>query len=137
MGRVIRKDNDERRVWALAGDGWREELETYGALLLQRLNTPMSRQIDELFRCALGMKRISDSWHWQRMSRNRARSKLDAFIDLRNSLAHRSKAKRTVRKDTVLDYETHVLSLVRHSTFAVAGHLRETLGFSATRTVRL
>ncbi len=137
LGRVLREDKDERRVWSLAGEGWKAELRSYGGKLLSDFHTPTSRKVDELFKSVLGLKRVSDSWSWAGMSIASARMKLDKLIKVRGSLAHRARAAQTVRKRTVVDYTSHVSRLVERTTLETAHYLRTTLGFGKTQTVDL
>lgn len=78
----------------------------------RQLNTPKTKQIDDLFERALGLTGISKSWHWGRMSARRAGEKLDEYVILRGSIAHRGSGAAAVRKYQVDDYYDHVKYLV-------------------------
>lgn len=92
----LKKDQNEIAVWSLCGENWR-------ALLKSRLNTlretrdrqfstPKSANIDNLFKCALGIDTISADWAWRNVKSDAARKKLDKFVNMRNSIAHRGGA---------------------------------------------
>jgi len=76
------------------------------------LNTPKAEQIDELFRSAIGIPKLSSYWRWDRMTIARAREKLDEFVTLRGAIAHRGQASQSVRKSQVEDSLKHIRRLV-------------------------
>ena len=59
----LRDAEDTRKIWELAGDGWRRVLSQHKVTVLKqsigKLNTPRSRQVDTLFSDLLGFKRLS------------------------------------------------------------------------------
>jgi RiboL-PSP-HEPN len=116
VAKELKTDLDELAVWRLADKGWRRVLSSrLDALKEERdrqLNTPKTKQIDDLFERALGLPGISKSWHWGRMSARRAGDKLDEFVSLRGSIAHRGSGAAAVRKHQVDDYYDHVKYLV-------------------------
>lgn len=84
---------DELAVWQLADTGWRAVLEVRVDRLAEernrRLNTPKTGQINELFLTGLGIPKISATWNWKGMTKTSAEAKLDRFIELRGTIAHR------------------------------------------------
>ena len=101
----LREDKDERRVWDLAGDGWRTVLQHHQDQVLKRyignLNTPKPKQIDELFSSLIAVPRMSKKWSWHKCTPAKARSRLDKLVTLRGAIAHRVSAPRSVRKSDV------------------------------------
>ena len=116
VAKELEDDVDELAVWRLADKGWRKVLSSRLVDLKEerdrRLNTPKTRQIEELFERALGLSSVSKSWHWSRMSAKRAGEKLDEYVSLRGSIAHRGSGAAGVRKQQVDDYYDHVKHLV-------------------------
>jgi len=92
-------------IWRVAGAGWKTVLKEHKAVLFERytgkLNTPRPTQVDAIYEALLGMKAISDNWHWGSTTADRARAKLDGIVGLRGSIAHRVAAARSVQKKDV------------------------------------
>lgn len=106
--RPLRDDNDERRVWELAGSGWRQVLTAHKEDIVHRyigrLNTPKPNQVNELFEKLIGMSGLSDNWRWHRTNATRAADRLTELVELRGSIAHRVTATQAVKKSTVNSY---------------------------------
>jgi hypothetical protein len=116
VAKELKADLDELAVWRLADKGWRNVLSSRLAALKEerdrQLNTPKTKQINDVFERALGLAGISKSWRWGPMSAKRAGEKLDEYVTLRGSIAHRGSGSATVRKDQIDDYYAHVKNLV-------------------------
>jgi hypothetical protein len=101
----LSQDPDGRKVWQLAGEGWRDVLAAHRNEILERfigrLNTPRPRQVDELFEQLLGLKGLSANWKWKKMANPTCIKKLDDLITLRGEIAHRVSASRSVTKKDV------------------------------------
>jgi hypothetical protein len=101
----LREDKDERRVWDLAGDGWKTVLRDHQDQVLKRyignLNTPKPKQIDELFSSLIAVPKVSKKWSWHRCTPAKARARLDKLVTLRGAIAHRVSAPRSVHKSDV------------------------------------
>ena len=112
IARELQQSPHELAIWRLAGDGWRDvlrdRLEDLHEERNRRLNTPKTGNIDELFRSALGIEQVSTDWSTPRSSAEENASRLDAFIELRNSIAHRGVDDRPVPKTTVRQFNNHV-----------------------------
>src|SRR5579884_1413660 len=112
----LREDKNELAIWRLAGDGWKAELQAKVKALTDDkytgLNTPKSEQVQDLFKKTLGLNDVTASWKWQKMNAVTARTKLDGFITLRGSIAHRGAAATGVKKKDVTDFLAHVELLV-------------------------
>lgn len=102
-------------VWKLADDGWRAymtaRLQKMKESRDRKLNTPKTEQIDALFFEALGIKKVSSSWSWKRMTVANASKKLNEFVELRGVIAHRGKNNKSVTKAQVTAYFEHVKRL--------------------------
>jgi RiboL-PSP-HEPN len=132
VAKELNQDPNEIAVWDLADGGWRKVLESRLARLQEernrRLNTPKSAQIDELFRSALGIDKVSAIWYWNGMSAEQARSKLDKFVTLRGEIAHRGRAASGVRKIDVRAYYGHIKRLASKTGGKVAKSARLATG---------
>jgi hypothetical protein len=135
LAKELKTDDHELAVWKLAGDGWRALLQARLTRLQEernrRLNTPKTVQIDELFLKALGITRVSDSWRWKpRMTPDKARTKLDNFVTLRGTIAHRGADLKSVKKAQVRDYFDFIRRLAGRTGRAVLTIARDTTGKS-------
>lgn len=120
---------DDRSVWKLAGDGWRQVLLDHKRETLDRyvgrLNSPRSHNINELFEALVGLKSLSTSWTWPGQNRRATEARLDALVGRRGEIAHRVGVARPVRKKEGLDAVRFLCRLTECSSNAVADHLQE------------
>lgn len=105
----VNKAQHELEAWKLADDGWRaylrERLETLTETRNRNLNTPKTSQINELFKSAVGIPQMSAGWKLSaKMPPSKASAKLDKFVELRGSIAHRGQHASSVKKVQVVDY---------------------------------
>lgn len=134
LAKKIRDEKtNELEMWKLADDGWRQYLKSHLMDLKEqrdrRLNTPKTQQIDELFKSALGIEKISTSWKWPKnMTAVRASKKLDKYVTLRGEIAHRGQNKTSVTKTNAKDYFEFVKSLVSRTGGHVNSHVRKITG---------
>jgi len=95
----LKKDAHDLAIWKISGDSWRKhllsKLDAMTEARNRAVNTPKSAQIDQLFLEALGIEQMTESWKWHTVSSVTARKKLDAFVTLRGSIAHRGAAEQT------------------------------------------
>lgn len=124
VAKELDKDNDETAMWKLAGEGWKGYLKERFDILKEKrnrkLNTPKHSYIDELFLTSIGLKNISKSWTWSRMTATKARSKLDKYVTLRGEIAHRGKSVKSCTKKDVEDYFDHIKKLVINTDMGVS-----------------
>lgn len=129
----LKKNEHELAIWAISGDGWRTVLSgRLASLQLKRnrkLNAPKAVHIDSLFQEALGIPCISKRWKWdKKMTPTRARAKLDKYVELRGSIAHRGRAEISVKKAQVLEYFEFLKQMVAHTGGSVNRHALEITG---------
>ena len=128
---MIRKSQDERRIWELAGEGWKSVLLTHREEILRRyigpLNTPSSDNVDRLFESLIGLRHISSSWHWPKMSVASARSRLDEHLRVRAAVAHGLPTPAPITKPYVEQYVDFILRLGFKTIEAGDAHIRELL----------
>jgi len=130
--RDLRSDHDARKIWVLAGDGWRAILEGHKAAVLKEfvggLNTPRPKQVDAMFECLLGMHSLSTLWRWRGMPNNRAKDQLEDLITLRGEIAHNVRTSRYVQKVRVERAITLVQNLAVVSSNRVRSYVSERTG---------
>ncbi|MEO0487547.1 MAG: HEPN domain-containing protein [Pseudomonadota bacterium] len=128
IAKRLKQQQHELEVWKIADDGWRgylsDHLEELKKQRDRKLNTPKSDQIDELFKAAVGIEKMSGNWYWpKRMKSDRAREKLDDYVSLRGAIAHRGQHDTSVTKKNVTDYFELVQDLVSKTGGAVNSHV--------------
>lgn len=134
VAKDLEADTHDLAVWQLAGDGWRQVLVDRLAALTEernrRLNTPKTERINDLFAVTLGIKKVSSAWYWAGMSRQQAADKLDRYVALRGSIAHRGSGGAAVRKVAVNDFYWHIGKLVAKTGGRVNAVVRRATGVS-------
>ncbi len=124
---------DKRKIWDLAGEGWKKVLTEHKLSVISkylgRFNTAKIEPIDELFENLIGMKSVSKHWHWQGTTNENICSRLDKLITLRGEIAHRVRSKNTVLK---ADVES-ALELIQNLAAIMSNRVRSYL-FLRTRS---
>jgi hypothetical protein len=133
IAKKLKAEKHELEIWKISDDGWRTYLKDHRDEMKEardrRLNTPKTAQIDELFKSAVGLKKISSAWFWARkMNSERASKKLDKFVELRGAIAHRGKHETSVTKANVTDYFDFTKSLVSKTGGRVNSHVKKATG---------
>jgi hypothetical protein len=112
----LKKEPNDLLVWDLAGDGWRGVLRSRIADMQKarnrQLNTPKAVEVQAMFKKALGIEDVTAKWYWAGMSIEKAKKKLNKYVDLRCDIAHRGKPNTKCSKDKVTDFLNHVKRLV-------------------------
>lgn len=109
LAKKLKNDPNELAIWSISDDKWRSELRANLKTLKEernrKLNTPKYTNIDALFEAAIGLPSVSMKWVWsKKLTAQKARSKLDKFVELRGEIAHRGKTTTSVTKAQVVDY---------------------------------
>jgi len=133
IAKELKRDENELALWSVADDGWKQVLESRLNRLQEernrKLNTPKSANIDDLFMSALGITKISNSWKWAtKMNPKRATKKLDKFVTLRGSIAHRGSSLKSVKKEEVEDYYDFIKKLAAITGGKVYNHVKGITG---------
>lgn len=123
----FKEEKNSLKFWGFADGGWRGLMQSYKTDLVSSLNTPKTENVNDLFRKLLNLSKISSAWKWQRMSSERAATRLDDFITIRGEIAHRVTRKEAVYKGLGISYLTHVEKLVGITDTEVAEHLKSSL----------
>jgi len=125
--RQLREDKDERKVWELAGDGWRTVLREHRDVVVSRwlkdFNTPKADQVCALMSGLLGLPAVSSHWHWDGMAAQSASTALDDYMTIRGNIAHRIRHVDTVHKSWAKRFLSHVRRLVETTDEAVHEHM--------------
>ncbi len=132
---VLKKDEDHRRLWQLAGDGWKQVLSDYRHEVIGKrisgFNTPRTDNVQALFRELLAIDDITSTWHWKNMSRDKARSRLDDYVTDRCAIAHRTDIPEgTITKPYVIAYLGFINNIVLRVDNSVNDMLQESVGSS-------
>lgn len=135
VAKELKAENNELAVWKLSDDKWRQlltqRLQTLKESRNRKLNTPKYRNIDDLFESAIGLTDVSGKWVWaKKLTAEKARVKLDKFVELRGEIAHRGKAKTSVQKNRVEDYLGFIRKAVAKTGGAVNAHVKAITGRS-------
>jgi hypothetical protein len=133
IAKELKEDKNELALWSVADVGWKQILNSRLAKLQEernrKLNTPKSVNIDDLFMSALGISKISNSWKWStKMNCKRARRKLDKYVTLRGSIAHRGISLKSVTKSDVEDYFDFIKQLAAKTGGEVNIHVKGITG---------
>ncbi|MFD0773929.1 HEPN domain-containing protein [Streptomonospora algeriensis] len=132
LAKKLEGEQDELAVWSLAGDGWKSVLRDRAKLLVSEddrtLNTPKSEPVEQFFRENVGLASITASWKWSKTSSGDAAKRLNKFVVLRGSIAHRGAPKGGVKKEQATNGLELIQRLAEKSATAVSDFLNEHSG---------
>src|SRR5487761_296315 len=133
ISKDIKKDDNELSVWDIADNKWRDVLRLRFQELKEtrnrKLNTPKHKNIDDLFESAIGLSNVSKSWLWaKKLTVEKAREKLDRFVELRGAIAHRGKAETAISKAQVEDYLEFIKNAAAKTGGKVNKYVRDITG---------
>ncbi len=134
--RRLEKDKNEVSIWALSGDGWKNELLAQAEIEASRLNSPNAGNIDRLFENTLGLRHLSQNWYWAGASRDSTISRLDKLIEVRGEIAHRVAVDDAVTKAYVNRNVELVLRLGAVSSNRVRTHTSKLVGMNPWQIYR-
>ncbi len=128
----LRTDKDERKVWQLAGDGWKRVLQDYKVGVFKKdldyFHVPRADNIDELFSKTIGLEKLSKKWTWKGQTNSDTLRTLSKLIDLRGEIAHKIIASSAIQKKDVIYYLNFINNLTTATSNAVNKYLYERLG---------
>lgn len=128
----LREHNDQRKIWQLAGDGWKSVLRKHKQAVLKeyagKMNTPRPKQVEDLIQKLVGLKGLSKQWRWHGMSASQACARLDALVTTRGEIAHRVRAGTYVRKEYVMKTAIFIQRLAAVTSNRVADHIESQVG---------
>lgn len=133
LAKELKADQNELAIWRIADDKWRAELRGHLESLKEarnrKLNSPKYQNIDDLFESAIGLTGVSGKWLWaKKLTAAKARQKLDRYVELRGEIAHRGKAKTSVKKLQVVDYLDFIRQAALKTADAVDDHVARVTG---------
>ena len=127
-GKELRDAADERRIWELAGDGWKQTLARHKdqvlAAYLNGFHTPRPGNVDRLFDNLIGLKAMSATWKWRKNPNGHVLSRLETLVDLRGAIAHKVSVDRYVHKSEVIGALDLVQCLAAVSSNRTRDHVR-------------
>lgn len=128
----LKSDKDDRKIWELAGEGWKNVLKNHQRLIIKKhvgnLNTPNPKNIDGLFASLIGLECISRKWTWLKSTPSKARAEIERLVKLRNSIAHRVNATNSVLKRDVIRATRFIANLAITTHNSANSFLGKTLG---------
>jgi hypothetical protein len=120
------------KAWDLAGDGWKQALHDNLSEVLARtigaLNTPKTKQVNELFEKTIGLKNLSSSWKWKGRTVSQASKAIDDLITLRGSIAHQVKTSSAVHKKHADDAMELISRIAAKTSNVVRVHVHKQIG---------
>ncbi|HFD31683.1 MAG TPA: hypothetical protein ENJ28_03060 [Gammaproteobacteria bacterium] len=133
IAKELENDKNDLAIWEVADAKWKTYLQARLEKLQEardrKLNTPKSGNIDQLFLSAVGINKVSSAWKWAtKMTVARSRVKLDKFVTLRGSIAHRGNSSKSVKKSEVTDYLNFIKQLAAKTGGRVNTHVKNVTG---------
>lgn len=89
ISKRLNESKDEREIWKISDQKWKDELLINFRLLKEKFNTPRPHNIDEFVYQTTGLKNISDYWYWQKHSASSSKKNLNNFMSIRGDITHR------------------------------------------------
>jgi hypothetical protein len=95
---------------------------------LGRFNTPNTKNIDLLFKDALGISKISNHWQSQELTRDEATSTLSTLLEARHQIAHEGKTLFPLSHQNNFEKMETLMRIAELTEHAVFEELKEALG---------
>jgi len=124
----LKKAEDRRTVWELAGSGWKLVLEKFRDECLLNFDNPNSEKIDSLFNNLLGLPKLSKDWKWPGSSYETSVRHLNEIIRIRGDIAHRVKTTTHLSDKKVLRNIVFLYKLATRSSNLVKVYLKNVTG---------
>jgi hypothetical protein len=100
----LNKSKDDREIWKISGDGWKEEVNKNFEILKNKFNSPRPENIDKLFHKSLGLKKVTNTFHWDDKTKEESIKILNYFLDLRGQITHHYKIEDSIDKSDIPIY---------------------------------
>ncbi|HJX82933.1 MAG TPA: HEPN domain-containing protein [Candidatus Angelobacter sp.] len=127
VAKLIKEDKNDIKMWDLALSGWKQVLRSYKQQMLHShisfFHTPKAGNVDGLFQALLDLPDLSSNWAWQKMTSDGAKKRLEEYIQLRGSIAHRVKTSNRVYKQGVSEYAEFINRLACRTANVVRIHV--------------
>ncbi|MGW4249076.1 HEPN domain-containing protein [Nocardia sp. NPDC004722] len=117
----IRKNPPTWNPANIVEDGWRDVVydNAHRRIKGGAFNTPKAENVDRLFYDTIGMKCVSDSWHWQGVKHGEPAKLLNRTIEIRGAIVHRGRHTRPLELQMVRRFGANVKKLVECTENAV------------------
>ena len=117
------KSKDEREIWKISGDGWKDEVVKNFETLSKKFNSPRPDNIDDLFYKTIGLKKITDSFHWDNNTKEESIKMLNDFLDLRGKITHHYRIKKSISYEDIQKYVNYLYCIGICASNKVKEHL--------------
>lgn len=97
---------------------------------LRRFNTPNAKNIDRLFKEALGIEKITDVWNWEGSSREQSANLLSNILVRRHEIAHVGVSQEALDYESNFEKMRLIYDLAAALQFALKNHLKGLEGIS-------
>jgi hypothetical protein len=128
----LRVDKDERKIWTIADQGWRDVLIKYKDQNLKKeidyFHVPRPANIDDLFERIIGLEKLSRNWTWRGQTNIETITTLNSLIDLRGSIAHKIKVDEAIQKQDVIYYLNFINNLTVSTNNTVSKYVEKRIG---------
>ena len=94
-------------------------------ILIKSLNTPKTSKVDNLFFRVIGLKDLSSNWKTRGLTSKQAASKLNNYMKMRGSIAHRAVYSKNITRKVAEDYLNFIEILVNVTERAVQNYVKE------------
>lgn len=133
----IKNNKDDRYVWKLTGDGWKDVFKKEVKEKLGKFNTPSGTNVNKLFEQILDLNNLSECWFWQNMSQENGKAvkELDRYLLIRNKIAHgktndniielKEGPNEKINKQSVEKYMKFIEKLIEKTEKKVKDHLQK------------
>ena len=128
ISRKLTASKDERAIWCIADQGWRNKLVENAEALTNKFNSARPTTVDQLFEDTIGLVDISKKWKWPRSSAEKNCRFLNSFMDLRGEIAHKLKTKENITHEKLHNYRAFLNKLANITNNIVREYIFETCG---------
>lgn len=90
---------------------YREGINRSFTKALRTFNTPSTRNIDQVFKEALGIEKISDSWFWDGVNREKTTQILAEILQLRHKIAHEGRVDVELNVEKNFNYMRYIYAI--------------------------
>lgn len=121
---------DQRQIWRISGDHWKQEYLRYCKEKIAGFNTPRSGNIDTLIQDCIGLKKVSDGWRWKGMSSTRATRKINDRITERGAIIHQLNRNTNLSFKSLKSFHTHLINCCHILADQLRDHVQSITGKS-------
>ncbi|MFZ3560792.1 HEPN domain-containing protein [Streptomyces sp. BH055] len=119
-----------KNPWDLAGGGWKSYTVECVQSRVDSLNTPDSKNVNELLERTLGLKNALGQVSWQKMSSSEIAERLDLLITIRGNAVHRGETPGDLNIGGVFWWHNWSTRLADKLDALISDHLRDQYGLT-------